>query len=406
MSMNEFDQELNNESNENLLLAALEQEVPPDFGEDDLIFAHELNSIFSPEQEELPPYFVQTLLASEDQLFRPVEPGFEHKTRARVFRRLKLKRRLFRTPRSIFDAFITGLSNIYARGSLLATAVAFMLIMLVTVAFTAPSFASGMAILLQGAHSGVYQVNTYPKSVHILTHKHRVTRNNVDSESRQITLLEAQQQLHFKIYMPTSLPANYALNSIYIYQKTEESWADGPFLKLVYSLNGVKSKGTGQIVIREFLPNENVLQVVQDKAVHPIHVDKYGQPAAIYINGQWQAINRFEHKWVYGERSELIYQQNGILFWIAGDQYDRIGEKELWNLAQSLRTHSFNRYSLMRSEMPSVTQAYLGDVLDPYSQELVIVYPDDNPGSAAYYLSVSSEQPTTPISPQIGAHGH
>ena len=206
MSMNEFDQELNNESNDILSLAALEQEVPPDFGEDDLVFAHELNSIFSPEQEELPPYFVQTLLASEDQLFRPVEPGFEHKTRARVFRRLKLHRRLFHTPRSVFDAFITGLSNIYARGSLLASAVAFMLIMLVTVAFTAPSFASGMAILLQGAHSGVYQVNTYPKSVHILTHKHRVAQNNVDNQPRQITFLAAQQQLHFKIYMPISLP--------------------------------------------------------------------------------------------------------------------------------------------------------------------------------------------------------
>jgi len=405
MSMNEFDQELNNESNENLSLAALEHEIPPDFGEDDVVFAHELNSIFSPEQEELPPYFVQTLLASEDQLFRPVEPGFEHKTRARVFRRLKLHRRLFRTPRSIFDAFITGLSNIYARGSLLASAIAFMLIMLVTVAFTAPSFASGMAILLQGAHSGVYQVNTYPKSVHILTRKHRLAPNNVNDEPRQITLLEAQQQLHFKIYMPTSLPANYALDSIYIYQKAEESWTDGPFIKLVYSLNGVKSKGTGQIVIREFLPNEDVLQVVQDKAVHPIQVDKHRQPAAIYINGQWQTIGKFAHKWVYGERSELIYQQNGILFWIAGDQYDRIGEKELWNLTQSFRAISFNHNILMRSEMPAVTHVYLGGVLDPFYQELVIVYPDDNPGSA-YYLSVSSDQPTTPMPSQIVGHSH
>src|SRR6266700_4110332 len=166
MSMNEFDQELNNESNDILSLTASEQEVPPDFGEDDLVFAHELNSIFSPEQEVLPPYFVQTLLASEDQLFRPVEPGFEHKTRARVFRRLKLHRRLFYTPRSAFSAFITGINSIYARGSLLVSIAAFALIMLVTVAFTAPSFASGMAILLHGAHSGVYRVHDFPKVVH------------------------------------------------------------------------------------------------------------------------------------------------------------------------------------------------------------------------------------------------
>src|SRR5215467_2337118 len=121
MSMNEFDQEPNNENSALLSNRVTEQEVPPDFGEDDLIFAHELNSIFSPEQEELPPYFVQTLLASEDQLFRPVEPGFEHKTRARVFRRLKLHRRLFHAPRSTYDALVAGLGSIYARGSLLIT---------------------------------------------------------------------------------------------------------------------------------------------------------------------------------------------------------------------------------------------------------------------------------------------
>ena len=404
MSMNEFDREQNNESNANLSLAVTEQEVPTDFGEDDLIFAHELNSIFSPEQEELPPYFVQTLLASEDQLFRPVEPGFEHKTRARVFRRLKLHRRLFYTPRSAYDAFFTGMNNIHARGSLFISTIVFMFIMAVTVAFTAPSFASGMAILLQGAHSGVYQVSNYPKSVHVYSHKHRFTQNNVANQPRQISFVAAQQQLHFKIYLPVSLPRNYALNSIYLYHGSEESWSNGPIIELVYSLDGVKPKGTGQIVIREFLPNEDVLQVVQDKAVHPIQVDQYGQPAAIYINGQWQ-ISRFSHKWVYGERSELIFQQNGVLFWIAGDQYDGIGEKELWNLAQTFRTIPFNRYVITRSEMPNVTQAYLGDLLDPFSQELVKIFQDDNPGSS-YYLSVSSNPSTTPLPSQFGAHSH
>ncbi|HYX49861.1 MAG TPA: hypothetical protein VE843_08975, partial [Ktedonobacteraceae bacterium] len=225
MSMKEFDQELNNENNPLLPYNVTEQEVPLDFGEDDLVFAHELNSIFSPEEEELPPYFVQTLLASEDQLFRPVEPGFEHKTRARVFRRLKIHRKLFYTPRSIYDAFISGMGSIYARGSLLVTAFAFMLIMAVTVAFTAPSFASGMAVLLQGAHSGVYQVSTYPNGVHVYSHKHGFSQNASNTQAREITLLAAQQQLHFKIYWPLSLPHNYILNSIYLYHGTEETWS-------------------------------------------------------------------------------------------------------------------------------------------------------------------------------------
>ncbi len=406
MSMNEFDLEPNNENSALSSNRVIEQEVPPDFGEDDLVFAHELNSIFSPEAEELPPYFVQTLLASEDQLFSPVEPGFEHKTRARVFRRLKLHRRLFHTPRSTYDAFISGLSSIYARGSLIITAFVFMLIMAVTVAFTAPSFASGMAVLLHGAHSGVYQVSAYPKGVHTYSNRHKFPQNSTNDQTGEISLVAAQQQLHFNIYWPLAVPRNYVLNYIYLYHGAEELGSNGPIIELVYSLNGVKIKGTGQIVVREMLPNEDVLQVVQDKAVHPIQVDQYGQPAAIYINGQWQTIGKFAHKWVYGERSELIYQQNGVLFWIAGDQYDGIGEKALWTMAQSFKMIPFNRYAVARDDVPTVIQAYLGDVLDPFSQEIVRIFPDDNPGSA-YYLSVSSNQSPLPQpAPQISAHVH
>jgi len=60
---------------------------------------------------------------------------------------------------------------------------------------------------------------------------------------------------------------------------------------------------------------------------------------------------------------------------------------------------------MARSEMPTVIQAYLGDLLDPFSQEIVKIFQDDNPGSS-YYLSVSSNPSTTPLSPQIGTHGH
>src|SRR5258708_22953603 len=68
--------------------------IPADFGEEDLAFVEELNALFSPEEEELPPYFAQTLLESEDPRFYPVEPGFEKKTSVRVFRDLKLRRPL------------------------------------------------------------------------------------------------------------------------------------------------------------------------------------------------------------------------------------------------------------------------------------------------------------------------
>jgi hypothetical protein len=400
--MSEFDKQLNNESDDILSLSALEQVVPSDFGEDDLVFARELNSIFSPEQEELPPYFVQTLLASEDQLFRPVEPGFELKTRARVFRRLKLRRRLFHAPRSAFDALITGLSNIYARGSLLASIIAFTLIMLVTVAFTAPSFASGMEILLHGAPVGVYQVNTYPRTVHSASYQHKFPQNNANNQFKQITLLAAQQQLHFEIYWPQSLPSNYALESINLYHGADQSYFNGPIIELVYSLNGVTPRGTGQIVIREFMPNEDVLQVVPDKAVQLIQVDHYGQPAAVYVDGQW--VGRYLPRWSYGERSELIYQKNGVGFWIAGDQFDGIGQKTLWKIAQSLQTTHFNRMMLMRGDTTYVSQTDLENVLDPFTHDLIVTHADDNPNSV-YYISLSAYQTETPI-PQKNTHSH
>jgi hypothetical protein len=402
MSMSEFDEQQNSESNDILSYTTFEQVIPPDFGEDDLAFAHELNSIFSPEQEELPPFFVQTLLASEDEFFRPVESGFEHKTRARVFRRLKLRRRIFQAPRSAFDAFKTGLSNIYARGSLLASIAAFTLVMLVTVAFTAPSFTSGMAMLLHGTRGGVFQVSTYPTGLHTFTHHHSSSLNNANDEPRQITLFAAQQQMHFEIYWPQSLPRNYSLDSIYLYHGTEQSWSDGPIIELVYNIPGARPKGTGQIVIREFMPTEQVLPVVLAKAVNPIQVDRNGLPAAIFVNGQW--VGKYQQTWYYGERSELIYQRNGILFWIAGDQYDGIGKKALWTIAQSLKTIPFNHMMAMAGDTQYVTQAYLSDVLDPFTQDPLRIISGDNPASA-YYLSVRSDPSEAPIQ-KIGTHGH
>jgi hypothetical protein len=389
---------MNSEDDDSFSLSALEQAIPTDFGEDDLFFAQELNTIFSPEKEELPPYFVQTLLASEESFFQPVEIGFEHKTRARVLRRLKLRRRLFYTPRSAFDAFIAGISGIYARTSLLASIAAFTLIMLVTVAFTAPSFASGMEILLHGARSGVYRVQEYPKVVH------RVSQSATINQTNQISLAAAQQQLHFRMYWPQSLPANYTLDSIYLYQTTDQRWADGPIVEMLYSLSGVAPKGTGEIVIREFKPSEDVYQLVQDKAVHPIQIQQDGLPRAIYVDGQWISRARFLPKWVYGERSELIYQQNGVVFWIAGDQYDGIGEKALWKIAQSLQVLPYNRFMLMKGDTTFITRTSLSNANDTFSTDLLAISSEDSP-NGMYFINVSSYQTEKPQQ-KAQAHNH
>src|SRR5260221_4545628 len=229
--------------------------LPADFGEEDLAFVEELNALFSPEEEELPPYFAQTLLESEDPRFYPVEPGFEKKTSVRVFRDLKLRRPLYHNPRSLLGAVTTGMRGISARRSVLGYTAAFMFMILITVAFPAPSFAQGMAILLQGARGGVYQVHRFPNVVRKSQHSHQHSSN---AQPGPISLLAALQQLHFSMYWPAWVPRNYALYSIYLYQAKDQPWSDGPVVELVFSLPdaGAAPKGTGQIVIREFKPSE------------------------------------------------------------------------------------------------------------------------------------------------------
>ncbi len=390
MSMSEFDRQANSEGDDFSSLSTQRHVIPADFGEEDLAFADELNSLFSPEEEELPPYFVQTLLASEDARFYAVEPGFEQKTSAHVFRDLKLKRRLFYEPRSIPGVVMNGVSGIYARRSLLVVAAAFMLIMLVTVAFTGPSFAQGMVILLHGGRGGVLQVSQYPKVVH------KFSTNDANDQPQQVSLLAAQQQLHFKIYWPQSLPKNYSLDTIYLFDATNLPWADGSIVELVYDFSapGVAPKGLGQLVIREFKASEDVLQVVQDGAAHPIQVNQDGRPEAIYVDGQWiPRVKYVSPHWISGTRSELIYQLDDVVFWIAGDQRDGIGETDLWNIAKSLQTIPFNHAMLMAGETIDITQTRLDDVRDIFWTDLLVVGDSDN----AYFINFSSYQSQKPV---------
>jgi hypothetical protein len=392
MSMSEFEGQLNNDGDAISSLHKQEHAIPADFGEEDLAFVEELNALFSPEIEELPPYFAQTLLESEDPRFYPVEPGFEKKTSVRVFRDLKLRRRLYHDPRSLLGAVTTGMRGISARRSLLAFTAAFMFIMLITVAFTAPSFAQGMAILLQGARGGVYQVHTYPGVVRRPLHSHQHSSN---AQPGPITLLAALQQLHFSMYWPAWVPRNYSLGpSIYLYQAKDQSWSDGPVVELVFSLpdSGAAPKGTGQIVIREFKPSEEALQVVQDDAVHLIQNNQYGRPQAIYVNGQWLLpTGKFSPQWAYGGRGEVIYgTPDGVVFWIAGDQRDGVDETMLWQIAQAMRALPLTNRMLLQD---TVQQAALSDARDVFENDLLAVYSDDSPQSA-YFMDISSYRST------------
>ncbi|HET9922434.1 MAG TPA: hypothetical protein VFQ30_21570, partial [Ktedonobacteraceae bacterium] len=373
MSMSEFERQQNEEGRTAPLSTHWHgHDLPADFSEEDLDFAQELDTLFSVDEEDLPPYFVQTLLEAESPRFRLLEPGFEQKTRARVFRRLNLHPRLFERKRPTFASIVNALP---ARRMLLTVGAAVMLFMVCTVMMTSQSFALGMDIMLRHSHSGVMQVVRPPTEV-----RGQSTVQEADASlPAQMTLVGAQQMLHFPMYLPQSIPDDYSLDSLYMYQSTDQSWADGPILELnyTYSEPGVTPDGTGRIAIREFKPKENVFQVVERGAAYPLNVDQMGQAEAIYIDGQWMTHNHFSHVWVFGQRSELIFQRDGIVFWIVGDQRDGMDQSALMNIATSLQALNIDRILHISEHIYSVTQL-VGDSTGLFTGDIIAVYPEDN----------------------------
>ena len=387
MSMSEFDTHMNSGNEDFNFSFDRKKPLPSDFTEEDLAFAEELNTLFSLEQEELPPYFVQTLLQAEDPRFRPVEHGFEKKTSARVFRRLKLRRQLFNVHHPAREVISQSVRGIVVNRGMLAFAAILVLVMVFTVAFTAPSFTMGMSLLLQGSRSGVFEVRQYPHEVH------RPPATSFDNtptwEPHQISLLAARAQLSFPMYWPQILPRNYSSPSIFL-EDTGQQWADGPILDLVYNPVDPKfsSDIDSQIIVREFKPKEHVLQLVQEGAAYPLEIDQYGQPRAIYVDGQWELKDgQSVPAWAYHGRSELIYVQDGIVFWIAGNQHYGVGEKTLMTIAQSLQIFHISHQMHMFGYSRAVT--LIDTVPQQFTSDVLVVFHDDNDDSPSF-IAVSS----------------
>ncbi|MBA2395766.1 MAG: hypothetical protein H0V70_23820 [Ktedonobacteraceae bacterium] len=369
MSTSEFDEQSTEKENDLKPLSHKERGSPDDFSEEDVAFAQELKCLFSLPDEEVPPYFVQTLLEAENPRFQAVEQGFEQKTSARVFRRLKLHRRLFHRSRTPIRS--SG-GILPPRRPVIALVAACMLFALATMITTGNSFAAGMAILLSSQHSGVIQVNTYPKELVTPVAQKQVSRHRDHAVPQQRSLLSIEQQLAFPMYWPASLPDNYSFSSVSILNGSNQLWADGPIIQLNYNylIPGVKAHGSGRIAIREFKPTGQVLQVVQAGAARQITIgnNSSGQ-VAIYVDGQWGQRTKVSQAWVYGARSELIYEHNGVIFWIVGDQRDGINGTVLQNIAASMA--SFNATRALRIDdnldvmldLEDMTWLFSGDVI-------------------------------------------
>lgn len=384
MSMSEFDRRLQ-EPDEDPSALYLEKEgwLPDDFSKEDLDFAHELQGLFSPADEELPPYFVQTLLDAENSRFQPATQGLEQRTYARVFRRLRLHRHLFHF--SLWQ-WVSQVAPVQRPLAVVASSC--FLFMLATMMATGNAFASGVIYLVAGPHAGVVQTRLLPKELDTAKTSPQPLRANIENDPKQISFLETVSRLQFPLYWPSYLPESYTMEEAYLIQNQGVFWTDGPILQLVshYSAPGLKPHGSGKITIWELKPRVKVIQNVSLGSAHELRIGPDGQ-AAITVDGNWvYNLDNSTHEWVHDGQIELIYERDGVIFWIQGDQRDGVTQDVLSQIATQLNQFNVQRVFQTMGHVNSFQQSteypawmvrtLLVDKDNPDGPSLLVLPPD------------------------------
>ncbi len=345
---------------------------PVDFSGEELALARDLHSLFPLEQEQLPPRFVQTLTAQPRDWAAPT--GLVQRVTYRVFHHLRLPRRLFAEAPPLAAERSRGLLAFgrAPRTVALSTLLALVVLSLVTIA---PSFAQGLRVLV--GQTGVQVAPNYPKTLFL-----------PQGQVRYLSLRALQEAVPFQVSWLGQTPGAYQFRGLVLHMG--QLWADGPVVELQYG--HVNPQGSyGQLLVREFRPaaGATVLQVVAKGAAHPVQVDK---KQAIYIDGQW-VHQRQGIVWRYGTRAELIYQTDGLIFWITADQRDGADEAMLEGLAQVLEPLYLGQPRPMLPELYQPHSAQVAAALSPASLGEVIalipagVSPETG---AAVYIALGS----------------
>lgn len=286
---------------------------PDDFSVDEEDFASELRELFPLDQEELPPSYARILCG--DEWRAQSTPAYEAKVTYRVFSQLDL-------PRSplVVESRSSRLNQI--KRSLVrpsrpfAAAISTLLVLMVfSVLLASPAFAAGLRIL--AGQTGVVQVQGYPQ--HVETPK--------TSEAA---------------FKPGPPPPTYWLGNsyndfrfFYANEMPQQEWSEGPITQLHYALTKTPA-GSGMLDIREFRVSPDVaavLQVVQRGSATEVAV---GKDPAVYVDGAWSGDSVLSN-WITGQRSELIFQHNGVIVWIVADPRDGMNQAQLVDVASRLQ---------------------------------------------------------------------
>ncbi|HEU0027798.1 MAG TPA: hypothetical protein VFQ25_11840 [Ktedonobacterales bacterium] len=311
------------------------QQWPEDFSPEERQFAAELRELFPIEDETLPPLFVQTLL--DDELRAPLSKGYTRKLIYRVMRRLDLPLRPLtprRGPLGLPEGMTLRALTEPARraGAPVLAALSLLMALVVgSVYLATPSFAEGLRLLL--GQSGAQQIDSYP--------------TNVSKAIKRLGPL-ARQGAPMPVLWPGQALGPYAYIGMNLLDQQE--WSNGQILDLQYALMepgqsaqpeqtpaAVTKGGTGLLDIREFQLSSQYLAVllaVQNGSATKTSVD--GQPA-VYVDGMWVVTQGGRQTWQRGTRSLLIFERDGVIFWITGDQRDGMTSYALTQVAAALR---------------------------------------------------------------------
>jgi hypothetical protein len=113
-----------------------------------------------------------------------------------------------------------------------------------------------------------------------------------------------------------------------------EDWSNGPIVDVQYVLTNIPA-GSGVLDVRMFQIADKyqaVLKVVQSGSAREI---KFGDTWAIYVDGTWVAQGRHRF-WQSGVHSQLLFEKNGVIFWITGDQRDGMDQARLLAAASNI----------------------------------------------------------------------
>lgn len=344
---------------------------PADFSAEELSLARDLYDLFPLEEEQLPPHFVQTLAIPSKDWAAPT--ALKQRVTYRVFRRLHLPRCLFAPRKTGAEDGPRGIRRLgrAPRTVALSTLLALFLLTLVTVA---PSFASGLRLFL--GRTGVQVAPSYPYPTF-----------TPQEEIQYLSPPTAQKAVPFQISWLGVNPGAYRFAGLFLH--IGQPWAEGPVVELQYTL--AQDDGYSDLVVREFRPaaGATVLQVVAQGAAHPVHV---GNQPAIYIDGQWVSRHQVI-VWQYGTQAELLYQANGLIFWITADQRDGAGAAMLEGWARALEPLFMGIPPKMMPEAMLPPNAQVTAALSPASLgEVIALIPAGiSPETgAAVYIAVGS----------------